>query len=208
MKIKPLIMAMHESAKHKSFHNEYQSGNANKVPLGTRKGGLQKDKSHIQSHLASPKRLETPAQDTISNSLRQIRNNVSSEKKPNEFQKRASELSASQANGDFLQNKKPSVKDRLGQIPVRGKSNNYREANDYHKNNQNTGRVQRGGQNLFYKGQACARGLKSSPYQKFQGRGGSRGRGGNLSFNQSSNGIKRAFPDSNTDICKAYPIPM
>jgi hypothetical protein len=200
-------MSMHESSVHKTYHHKHERSNANEVPLGTRKRSHEKNKSYIHSDLASPKRRDTPAtQNTISNSLRQIRNTVSNEKIPIKCQKNATEVSDGKTNGDVLQNKKPSIKDRLGQVPHRGRSNYSGEINDYHENNQYSGRGQRGGHELGHRG--YAHGPNTSPYQRVRGRGGFRGRGRNLSLNQSCNEIEDAFPDSNIDVCKAYPIPM
>ena len=201
-------MAMHVSSKHKTYKHKDERGNANEVPLGTRKRVYEKDKSYIHSDITSSKQRDTSStQDTISNSLRQIRNNVSNETSPIKHPKIATEMSTAKANGDVLQSKKPSIKDRLGQMPSRGRNNNSREITDYHKNSPYIGRGQRRGQTSCFRGPGSVPGPKSSPYQGFRGRGSYRGRG-KPRLNQSCNEIEGAFPDSNIDVCKAYPVPM
>ena len=202
-------MAMYESLKRKACHHKHGNSNANEVPLGKRKRSHEKDINYSDIDIeSSPKQQDTAiTKDTISDSLRQIRNKVSNSQIPPSVQGTNGEVSSSKASRDVLPNRKSSIKDRLGPKPARGRGKHYNELNDYHKNNQYSGRDQRGGASLC-KGRGYSRGFNASSHQSFRGRGTFLGGAGQLSSIQSSNTNEGAFPHRNMDACNAYPIPM
>ena len=204
-------MSRREPSRHKSSHKGKVKGNANEIPLGTRKRIPDKDKRDGERKLLPHLNHSgtKPPNDSIGNSLRQIRRQASQDAPLEDPERRSHRGLANGLGGDVNPStKKPSIKDRLGTAPVRGRDDSFRPENTHNTDQQYFGRGHRGGPSHFPRNRgAHSMGGNATPYRGFRGRGGTRGRGRNAGWNQGLHAMEGAFPDRNLEIGEAYPMP-
>ena len=209
-------MSRRETSRSKSSNQKYERGNANEVPLGTRKRrndrGERKDEETLLPNLSNSRTHPPRAAgtDTIGSSLRQIRNQVTPVA-PSTQQKRSVPVERDSTwNGDEQSPpKRPSIKDRLGLPPIRGKGDGFRDNTVHNFNNQYSGRGQRGGVSsppFHHTREGAAPGINGPSFRGYRGRGGFRGRG-NGYWNKGPHTMEGAFPDRNVEMGDAYPAP-
>ena len=200
-------MSVRESSRHSVQRQKFEKGNANEVPLGPRKQGNQRntkqDKLIIIPH---PKQEISNSKDTIGNSLRQMRNQVSNEPSVRTKETASASYNISPSEEKTLVKKKPSIKDRLGTKHAAGFDNNSHERKIYKEKAQFSGIGQRSGQTPIHQGRGY-HGENASPYRGLRGRGGFRGRRGNFNCNQVPN-LEGGFSTQYLDVGGAYPMPM
>ena len=194
-------MSKSDRSRHKSHSKDSSHTNANKVPLGTRKSSYKKDTTLDSPLLLNTKwRDSSKSRDTIGCSLKEIRNQVSTDNKADRVNEDSYNASVGVHSEQHTKSKKPSIKDRLGTRPLTSYKNDYEYTAFQTPNN-----PQEFSEMLMT--QRHPRGATNSVFSGSRGRGETRGRRGNNTY-QDPNKYCQTFPDSRSNIYEPYPVPM
>ena len=199
-------MSKSDRSRHKTHSKDSSHTNANKEPLGTRKLSYKKDTTLDSPLLLNTKwRGSSKPRDTIGCSLKEIRNQVSTDNKTDLINENSYNASVGVQSEQYTKSKKPSIKDRLGTRPLPTFKNDYEYTAFQTYNHHSTNHPQDGSEMLVT--QSHPRGATNSVLGGFRGRGETRGRRGNNAY-QGRNQYHQTFPDSRSNVYEPYPVPM
>ena len=199
-------MSKSDRSRHKTHSKDSSHTNANKEPLGIRRSSYKKDTTLDSPLLLNTKwRDSSKSRDTIGCSLKEIRNQVSTDNKTTRINEHSYNSSVGVQSEQHTKSNKPSIKDRLGTRPLTNHKNDneYTDFQTYnHHSNNNPQEVS---EMLMTK--RHPRGATNSVFGGTRGRGEYRGRRGNIT-NQDRSQYRQTFPDARSNVYEPYPVPM